>query len=173
MPRPLHLEPHFSADELKARYRTSQDPVEARRWHLLWLVHTQMSLTEAVKVVGLNYDYARTVVKAYNREGADALRNRRKDPRPQQSRSLLTPTQLSDLERQLQSPPEDGGVWSGPKVAQVMAEMTGVSKVWPQRGWDYLKRLKYSLQSPRPRHRKGDPEAQTAFKKTRSTQNGA
>jgi len=25
-------------------------------------------------------------------------------------------------------------------------------KVWPQRGWDYLKKLGHSLQMPRPRH---------------------
>ena len=166
MPRPLHLEPHFSVDELKARYRASGDPVESRRWHLLWLVHTQTTLTDAAKAVGLNYDYARGVVKDYNRYGADGLRNRRKDQRPQQSRSLLNPEQLRDLEARLQSPPDDDGVWSGPKVAQVIAEVTGVPKVWPQRGWDYLKRLEQSLQVPRPRHRKGDPEAQEAFKKT-------
>ena len=170
MARPLHLEPHFSADELKARYRASDDPVESRRWHLLWLVHTQTTLTDAAKVVGLNYDYARAVVKDYNRDGADGLRNRRKDQRPQQSRSLLNPEQLRELEARLQVPPTDDGVWSGPKVAQVIAEVTGVPKVWPQRGWDYLKRLEQSLQVPRPRHRKGDPEAQAAFKKTLSTQ---
>ncbi|WP_261890951.1 winged helix-turn-helix domain-containing protein [Acaryochloris marina] len=30
----------------------------------------------------------------------------------------------------------------------------------------YLKRLEQSLQCPRPHHRKGEPEAQAAFKKT-------
>lgn len=38
MPRKLYLAPHFLPDELKAHYRASQDPVESRRWHLLWLV---------------------------------------------------------------------------------------------------------------------------------------
>ncbi|WP_410510522.1 helix-turn-helix domain-containing protein [Nodosilinea sp. E11] len=52
-------------------------------------VHTQTTLTDAAKAVGLNYDYAREVVKAYNRDGAAGLRNRRKAQRPQQSRSLL------------------------------------------------------------------------------------
>ncbi|MGG6241880.1 winged helix-turn-helix domain-containing protein [Nodosilinea sp. AN01ver1] len=133
---------------------------------MLWLVHTDTTLTDAAKAVGLNYDYARAVVKDYNRYGADGLRNRRKDQRPHQSRSLLNPEQLRALETRLQSPPDDDGVWSGPKVARVIAEVTGVPKVWPQRGWDYLKRLEQSLQVPRPRHRKGDLEAQEAFKKT-------
>ncbi|HSM82245.1 MAG TPA: winged helix-turn-helix domain-containing protein [Nodosilinea sp.] len=170
MPRPLHLEPHFSVDELKARYRASGDAVESRRWHLLWLVHTDTTLSDAAKAVGFHYDYARAVVRDYNRYGAAGLRNRRKDQRPQQSRSLLTPEQLEALEARLQSPPDDDGVWSGPKVARVIAEVTGVPKVWPQRGWDYLKRLEQSLQVPRPRHRKGDAEAQKAFKKTPGAQ---
>lgn len=166
MPRKLHLEPHISTDELKAHYRTSQDPVESRRWHLLWLVCEQTTLTHAAQVVGLNYDYAREIVREYNRNGAHGLRNRRKDKRPQQSRSLLSQAQCAELSTRLQAPPADGGLWNGPKVAQVIAQMTGVEKVWPQRGWDYLKRLEQSFQVPRPRHRKGEPEAQAAFKKT-------
>ncbi|WP_299489664.1 helix-turn-helix domain-containing protein, partial [Acaryochloris sp. IP29b_bin.137] len=69
MPRKLHLKPHFSTEELKARYRVSHDPVESRRWHLLWLVSDQTTLTHAAQVVGLNYDYAREIVREYNRDG--------------------------------------------------------------------------------------------------------
>ena len=134
MPRPLHLAPHFSADELKTRYRCSPDPVESRRWHLLWLVHTPMSLSDAAQTVGLNYDYARSIVQVYNREGAEGVRHRRKDARPQQPRSLLTAEQQRMLETRLETPPDDDGVWSGPKVARVMAEMLGVPKVWPRAG---------------------------------------
>lgn len=171
MPRKLHLEPHFSADELKTRYRTSRDPVESRRWHLLWLVCENTTLTAAAKVVGVNYDYARAIVRAYNRDGADGLRNRRKDSRPQQSRSLLNPEQMKALETRLQSPPDDGGRWNGPKVAQVIAQVTGVPKVWPQRGWDYLKRLEQSLQMSHPQqHHKDHEKEQAAFKKTSPAQ---
>ncbi|WP_366514302.1 winged helix-turn-helix domain-containing protein [Moorena sp. SIO3I6] len=28
--------------------------------------------------------------------------------------------------------------------------------MWNQRGWDYLKKLRLSWQSPRPKHRKGN-----------------
>ena len=83
-----------------------------------------------------------------------------------QRRSLLTAAQLEQLKARLALPPTDGGLWNGPKVARVIAELTGMEKVWPQRGWDYLKRLEQSLQVPRPRHRQGDSEAQAAFKKT-------
>ena len=166
MPRKLHLEPYSSSTELKARYRTSTEPAESRRWHLLWLVSEPTTLTAAARAIVLNYDYARTIVADYNRDGAAGVRNRRQAQRPHQRRSLLTAAQLEQLKARLALPPTDGGLWNGPKVARVIAELTGMEKVWPQRGWDYLKRLEQSLQVPRPRHRQGDSEAQAAFKKT-------
>jgi hypothetical protein len=40
--------------------------------------------------------------------------------------------------------------------------------VHPQRGWEALKRLEWSIQAPRPRHpRSATPEQRAALKKTR------
>lgn len=166
MPRKLTVIPHLSSTELKDRYQTSHDPVESRRWHLLWLVSDHYTLTAAAEAVGFNYDYARRIVRTYNAEGATSVRNRRRDKRPDQSRSLLNEHQLEALKERLNSPPDDGGVWSGPKVARVMAHLLGRDHVWPQRGWDYLKLVGYSCQEPRPLHVKGNAEAKAAFKKT-------
>jgi len=55
--------------------------MESRRWHLLWLVSEPMSLTDAARLVGMNSDYALTIVGDYNREGAADLRNRRQAKR--------------------------------------------------------------------------------------------
>ena len=170
MPRKLKVEDHFSLDELKARYRSSQDPVESRRWHLIWLVSGESTLTEAAQVVGLNYDYARSIVRAYNREGEKGLRNRRRERKPGLLKAFLNAEQKAELAKRLNSPPDDGGIWSGPKVATEIARMTGREKVWPQRGWDYLKLLGFSCQQPRPRHTKGSVVEQEAFKKTASPQ---
>nr|WP_262561904.1 helix-turn-helix domain-containing protein [Acaryochloris sp. CCMEE 5410] len=115
MPRKLYLEPHFSPDELKSHYRASQDPVESRRWHLLWLVSEQTTLTQAAQVVGLNYDYAREIVREYNHNGAHGLRNRRKDKRPHQSRSLLTQDQCAQLLTRLQPHPPTVVYGTAPK----------------------------------------------------------
>ncbi|MGK7912934.1 MAG: winged helix-turn-helix domain-containing protein [Synechococcus sp.] len=69
------------------------------------------------------------------------------------------------MRQRLQSPLPDGGLWSGPKVAKVLSEMLG-RQVWPQGGWDYLRRLGYySPQRPRPNHLKGDKQEQTTLKK--------
>lgn len=166
MPRKLHLEPHFSVSELKTRYRESQDPIETRRWHLIWLVADQQSLSAAAAAVGLNYDYARDIVRAYNTQGALGVRNRLKASRPgRHSTALLSQGQCEALRQRLQTPPDDGGIWSGPKVAREIARMSGRKHIWPQRGWEYLKALGYSCQQPRPRHVKGDPTEQAAFKK--------
>ena len=166
MGRNLQLKSHYPIDELKARFRGCRDPVEARRWQLIWQVSNGQTLTAASTAIGFNYDYARDIVKAYNAEGAAGLRNRRRQSRPHgKSRALLNAQQRDELKQQLQTPPPDGGVWSGPKVAQAIAKMTGRQHVWPQRGWDYLKWLGYSCQVPRPRHQKADAAAQNAFKK--------
>jgi len=73
--------------------------------------------------------------------------------------------QQEDLAAALQEPPEDGGLWSGPKVAQWMQRTLG-REIAPQRGWDYLQRVGYSSRVPRPQHAKADAEVQQAFKKT-------
>jgi Transposase and inactivated derivatives len=165
MARTISLANHFTSDELKTRYQRSTDPVESRRWHLLWLVSQQRYLIDAAACVGVSYSYARKVVHAYNSDGLSAIANRRRG-RIVPSRALLDETGQQELEQALQSPPRDGGLWSGPKVAHWIAQKTGRAHVHPQRGWDYLRRLGYSRQRPRPCHAKADPAAQEAFKKT-------
>jgi hypothetical protein len=79
---------------------------------------------------------------------------------------LLTAEQLASLAEAVASPPPDGGLWTGPKVAAWMARETGRDHVHPQRGWVYLRRLDHTWQTPRPRHEQtATPEEQEAFKK--------
>jgi transposase len=169
MGRTITLEKHLSDEELKTRYQSSTDPIESRRWHLLWLVSQRWYLLDAAASVGVSYSYARKVVYAYNQDGVAAIINRRCG-RQMSRRALLNAAQQEELDQALQSPPADGGLWSGPKVAQWIAKTTGRAHVHPQRGWDYLQRLHYSGQHPRPRHANADEDAQTAFKKTCPTE---
>ena len=164
MPRYATAADHLSETELKQRYRDATDPIESRRYHLVWLVKKGWRLKEAAKVVGFNYDYAQEILNAYNLQGEVGLRNRLKDNQPPGAPPLLTPEQQQKLRERLNEPPDDGGMWTGPKVAEWIAQEIGREKVWPQRGWDYLKRLGFSWQRPRPRHTQGDPVAQEAFK---------
>ncbi|MDX2229866.1 MAG: helix-turn-helix domain-containing protein [Leptolyngbyaceae cyanobacterium bins.349] len=141
MPPKAELKAYLTPDELKNRYRQARDTSEARRWQLIHLVAQNWTIKQAAQAVDLNYDYAKEIIRRYNQNGPDAmpLRSQKRQVSP---RSLLSAEQQHELKHALQFPAPDGGDWSGPKVAQWIAEKTGRSHVWPQRGWDYLKRLR-------------------------------
>lgn len=145
MPPKAHIETHLTIEELKVRYRQARDTTEARRWHLLQLVASGWTIKQSADVVGLNYDYAKEIIRRYNREGPSSIKNRSRERQPPVAKSLLTSMQQQELKEALQGPAPDGGAWSGPKVAEWIAQKTGRHHVWPQRGWDYLKRLGMNL----------------------------
>ena len=79
--------------------------------------------------------------------------------------SVLTEAVLTALSARLREPPEDGGQWTGPKVARWLAARLGRAKVHAQRGWEALRRVRWSIQAPRPRHpRSATPEQRAEFK---------
>ncbi len=69
------------------------------------------------------------------------------------------------LDETLQTPPPDGGLWTGRKVARWIAEHRGrpPGAIPPKRGWVYLRRLDYTPRVPRPRHVKA-ADAAAQFK---------
>ncbi len=165
MPRKAYLEKHHSSSELKKKYLNSKDSVESRRWHLLWKVSLGWTLKYSASAVGINYNYSKEILKKYNELGEKGVKNLKNKQRKQSGakKPLLTEEQLQKLTQELELRPADGGIWTGTKVARWIEKETGRKKVWNQRGWDYLKKLRYSCQSPRPKHRKGDPQQQEKF----------
>ena len=115
-------------------------------------------------MTGYSTDWIRCIVPRSNHGGPHALGDRR-HANPGGT-FLLSAAQQAHLQQALDEPPADGGLWSGPKVAQWILTQTGC-KVHSQRGWEYLKRLGYSQRVLRPRHAKADPAAQEAFKNRR------
>ena len=164
-----HLHPHLPASELSQRARHAPTLVEARRWQLLALIADGKTTKDAAALVGLQEDYAGRVVRRYNREGPASLRDRRVEWRPTPRPALLTPEQMQELAATVQGPAPGGGLWTGPLVAQWIAEKTGREHVAPQRGHDSLKRLRMSPQVPRPRHHDADPTAQAVFQESSVT----
>lgn len=165
MTRKAHLKAHLPSEELKKYYLSTIDKVESRRWHLLWLVAQKKTIKEAAEVVGFSYDYALEIVKNYNEKGIEAVKNRHRGRKPSRKKNaLLNEVELAELKESLKKPPADQGIWTGPKVAYWIAEKTGREKVWPQRGWDYLKKFHYSLKVPRPSHQKANKELHEQFK---------
>ena len=160
-----HIVGHLSLRQLEARYRASHHAMEARRLQAIWLLAQGRTVLEAAEVLAFVPRWVEQLAARYNASGPEALGDRRR--RNGRPASLLTPELLAALARRLKKPPEDGGLWSGPKVAAWMARHLGLAAVHPQRGWEALKRLEWSLQAPRPRHpRTATPEQREALKKS-------
>ena len=168
MARKVYLANYLSSEELKKKYFSSKDKVESRRWHLLWKISRGWNIKNSALAVGISYFYAKQIIKKYNQEGEKAILNGHKTRKKHNvgKKPLLTDKQLEKLKSQLELKPDDGGLWTGPKVARWIEKEIGREKVWNQRGWDYLKKCRYSWQSPRPKHRKGDAQQQQEFKES-------
>lgn len=166
MPKAAYLANHFNSNELKQKYLKSKDPVESRRWGLLWKISLGWTIKNSALALGIDYQYAKKILKRYNETGSDGVKNRRKTPLTHRrgKPSLLNHQQLEKLIQALKEPPSDQGVWTGPKVARWIEKETHREKVSNQRGWDYLKKCNYSWQRPRPKHRQGSGQLQQQFK---------
>ena len=155
---------HLSAAELGRRYRAARDRVERGHLQVVWLLVQGRSRSEVARVMGLSGLWVAEVVRRYNAKGPDGLGDRRRGNAG--AKPLLGAEDEAALRAALTAPPGDGGLWTGPKVATWMAARLG-REVRPQRGWDYLKKLGYSAQRPRPRHAEAaSPEEQAAYKKS-------
>jgi transposase len=168
MPRRAVVAEHLSPDELVARARTARDPVERSHWQVVRLVAGGRSCAEVAEIVGYSLTWVRTVIRRYNAAGPEGLDDRRHANAG--GTPLLTPAQQLDLRTALGGSAPDGGLWTCQKVADWIGERLG-RPVAEQRGWDYLRRLGFSPQRPRPREERADPEAQAAFTKRGLTAN--
>lgn len=153
---------HLSTEELGRRYRAARDRVERSHLQGVWLLRQGLSVGEVARVMGFSERWVAEIVRRYNVDGPEGLGDRRRGNAG--AKPLLDEAQRAELAQALQGAPPAGGLWNGPKVAAWIAARTGQA-IHPQRGWDYLIKLGFSLKRPRPRHVRADPEAQAAFKK--------
>src|SRR5437763_10462075 len=159
------LAAHLSPAELGQRYRAARSPVERSHLQIVWLLSRGRSEREVAQVTGYGRRWVGEVARRYGEGGPDGPGDRRRGNAG--ARPLLGAEDEAALRAALAEPPADGGLWTGPKVATWMAARLG-REVWPQRGWDYLKKLGYGAQRPRPRHAEAaSREEQAAYKKTR------
>ena len=153
---------------LEARFRAAKDVVERSHCQVVWLLAKGHSTAEVAEIVALSSRWVNKLARRYEAEGVAALGDRRRGNAG--ARPLLSADDLEALRARLRTPPDDGGVWSGPKVARWIAARLGLVHVHAPRGWEALKKLGWSLQAPRPRNpRAAEPEAQEAFKKSSAT----
>ena len=168
MPKRLELSPHATTQELEHRYRKARDPVERSHRQIVWLLSEGKTTGEVCEVTGYSPGWVRTIARRYNELGVDALGDRRHANPGARERALLDETGEAELLEALQEPPPasvGGGMWSGPKVARWIAQRNGLGKVHVQRGFEYLRKARYSPQVPRPANVRADASEKEAFKK--------
>ena len=156
---------HLSPAELGRRYRAARDPIERSHLQIVWLSSQGRDEREVAAVTGHSRRWIGAIVRRYDEAGPDGLGDRRATNAG--ARPLLDADGETTLKAMLAEPPADGGLWTGPKVASWMGARLG-RKIWAQRGWDYLRKLGNSLQTPRPRNAKAaSAEEQDLYKKAR------
>lgn len=159
------LTPHLSSLELENEYEAASGPVAKSHFHALWLVSEGYAVAEVARLLSFSARWVHTLIKRYNEKGSAALADLRTGngaaPR------ILTPEALAALKQRIASPPDDGGLWSGPKIARWLGAFHGLKAVHDQRGWDALVAIGYSVQKPRPRHpQAANAEDRAALKKS-------
>lgn len=163
MGRPrLELKQQHEVEELKAAYRACKDVVERRRIQAVWLLAAGKSHEEVKEVTAYAHSSLVKIIRRYNAAGLAGLQDQRHN-NPGVA-PLLTEDEQQALYTALQTAPEEG-VWSGKKVVAWVQEHLG-KDIHLSRSYDYLERLGFSLQRPRPRHAEANEQAQAHFKKT-------
>jgi transposase len=160
-----HVADHLSVSALEQQYRSCMDVTAARHVQTIWLLAKGHHITAVAATVSYARRWVERLLARYNAQGPQALGDLRR--RNGRSPSVLKPDLLDKLQDRLREPPLDGGLWTSPKVAAWMASEFGLTWVAPQRGWEALKAIGWSVQKPRPRHpRAATPEEREAFKKS-------
>ena len=159
-----HVADHLSVSALEQQYRSCTDVTATRHVQTIWLLAKGHTIAEVAATVSFARRWVERLLARYNAHGLQALGDLRR--RNGTSPSVLRPDLLDKLKDRLREPP-DGGLWTGPKVARWMARELGLAAVLPQRGWEALKAIGWSVQKPRPRHPgSATPEEREAFKKS-------
>jgi transposase len=156
---------HLSVEELEAEFWSAVDAPAGRHFQTIWLLAQGHTVAQVSAVTSFVPRWIEELLARYNAAGPSALGDLRRHNGG--VARVLRPDLLERLRERLRTPPPDGGVWTSGKVARWMAGELGLASVAPQRGWEALKAIGWSIQVPRPRHpASATPEEREAFKKS-------
>ena len=143
---------------------TATEPIAKSHFHALWLLSQGYELDEVAGILSFSTRWVRSLIKRYNEGGPERLGDQRVHNGTEPT--ILTPAALDAVKERLKTPPDDGGQWTGPKIARWLAQFHGLKSVHDQRGWDALIAVSYSIQRPRLRHpQSAAPEDRARLKK--------
>jgi transposase len=160
----MHVEPHHTPEQLATLIRTESRAKVARRLSAVRLALLGQTAPAIAAQVLLSDRQVRTWVARYNRGGLDALADR-----PGRGRhGPLNTEQEGRLRDRLRAGATEADgvcVLRGEDVRRILGDEFGVLRSL-QAVYDLLHRLGFGPLRPRPRHPKGDPQEQEAFKKS-------
>jgi transposase len=160
----MHVDLKEPVKELRRLYRGEKSARQARRLRIIILAAEQHTAEDISRQVDLSPRQVQSWVRRYNREGLTGLDDRGgRGPK-----ALLTSEEADRLRARLDAGPDpEDGVCTlrGKDVQRILAEEFGKLR---KLGAVYklLHHLGYASLVPRPEHRRTDPAAQEAFKKS-------
>lgn len=162
----MHVESRQGLDELRCLARMEREAGMRVRVQAIVLAMKNRPSTEIARTLDVGTRSVQEWVRRYNQGGVDALRRRTGQGRP---------CWLSNEQRARLCDRLDAGAKEQDEVCTLRGAdiqrliQVEFGKLYKLNGiYDLLHRLGYSCLMPRPKHRKGNPEAQSAFKKTSS-----
>jgi transposase len=126
------LATHLSLAALEQRYRGATAAIEKSHFHAIWLVAQGYEVGEVAELLAFSTRWVELLVKRYNEGGPDRLGDQR--AKNGTAPTILTDDALAGLKARLARAPDDGGVWTAPKVARWLAQFHGRKRVHDQRG---------------------------------------
>lgn len=161
--RRLKIAGHLDIETLEKRYRDSQDGITRSHWQIVWLLASEQPSEVVAQVTGYSVKWIRQLAQRYNAEGEAAVGDQRHHNRG--AKGKLNVVQQQRLSKWLSEAAARGEHVSGRVVAEWMSETLG-EPVHVQRGHEMRRRLGFSAQWPRRRHRQASKRDQDLFKKT-------
>ena len=139
MPRQTKLEPHLTLEDINKRIRRSREPVTRQQLRVVKWVMQGMTQREVAEKTGYSAAWVHAIIRRYNTEGPDALRDHRKDnPGRPYGLSAEVHAEMREL---VSRPPEGGGVWTGPLLVKWVRARTNDQDIDDKRGWEWLRQL--------------------------------
>ena len=122
----MNVATHLTLNEREQRVKKTGDPVARMRFLAVYHATQGLTATAIATITVHSTRWVQQVVRRYNQEGSEALKDRRHTTPGQ--RPTLTAEKQQRVFEALQGPPPDGGWWTGPTLrAWVAPTETGSS----------------------------------------------